>query len=222
MVSVILIPFSYFMVVKTIRKFFKRQLPRILLFAVTLIMIMVIQATGFLETYSATQQRLLQKEAELHQTEQERLELQQKAHELQNQNSDLNTQIEQKNSTEKQLRDEIERLKAAKARSGVVYAAAGPVYGANTGDLWYRLRVCESGNDYAKNTGNGYYGAYQFSDATWDAWNTGYARADLAPPAVQDATVYKNVMAASGGFYTQHPGCAAKLGLPKYPSGPPA
>src|SRR5262249_54167069 len=32
---------------------------------------------------------------------------------------------------------------------------------------WYRLRVCESGNNYSINTGNGHYGAYQFDLPTW-------------------------------------------------------
>jgi hypothetical protein len=31
----------------------------------------------------------------------------------------------------------------------------------------YRLRMCESGDHYHLNTGNGYYGAYQFSERTW-------------------------------------------------------
>ena len=30
------------------------------------------------------------------------------------------------------------------------------------------LRWCESTNDYAADTGNGYYGAYQFSLETWE------------------------------------------------------
>ncbi len=32
---------------------------------------------------------------------------------------------------------------------------------------WLRLRMCESSNNYAINTGNGYYGAYQFDLPTW-------------------------------------------------------
>src|SRR6266545_5549211 len=32
---------------------------------------------------------------------------------------------------------------------------------------WYRLRMCESSNNYAINTGNDHYGAYQFDLATW-------------------------------------------------------
>jgi len=83
--------------------------------------------------------------------------------------------------------------------------------------LLYKLRMCETGGRYNANTGNGYYGAYQFSAATWNRWNTGYARADLAPAEVQDALVLKNVKASAGGFWSQHPGCSVKLGLPKFP-----
>ena len=83
--------------------------------------------------------------------------------------------------------------------------------------LLYKLRMCETGGRYDANTGNGYYGAYQFSAATWNRWNTGYARADLAPPEVQDTYVLKNTLASKGGFWSQHPGCSVKLGLPKFP-----
>lgn len=79
------------------------------------------------------------------------------------------------------------------------------------------LRQCETGGNYQTNTGNGYYGAYQFSAATWNRWSTGYERADLAPPAVQDSTVLKNARASAGGFASQHPGCYSSLGLPKFP-----
>lgn len=40
--------------------------------------------------------------------------------------------------------------------------------GPPTPDQWLAVRLCESGNDYSINTGNGYYGAYQFSPVTWD------------------------------------------------------
>jgi hypothetical protein len=57
-------------------------------------------------------------------------------------------------------------------------------------DDWYRLRMCESGNNYAINTGNGYYGAYQFDLSTWrSVGGTGYAH--QASPAVQDALALK-------------------------------
>jgi hypothetical protein len=48
--------------------------------------------------------------------------------------------------------------------------------------------MCESGGDYSANTGNGYYGGYQFDSGTWDAYgDSAYGEANEAPPAVQDA-----------------------------------
>jgi hypothetical protein len=33
----------------------------------------------------------------------------------------------------------------------------------------HKLRVCESGDNYREDSGNGYYGAYQFAPTTWKA-----------------------------------------------------
>lgn len=57
---------------------------------------------------------------------------------------------------------------------------------ASSGDIFARIRMRESGGNYAANTGNHYYGAYQYDLGTWGNYG-GYARPDLAPPAVQDA-----------------------------------
>jgi hypothetical protein len=47
------------------------------------------------------------------------------------------------------------------------------------------LRACEAGGNYRANTGNGYFGAYQFSAATWRRVGmTGLPH--KARPAVQD------------------------------------
>jgi len=50
---------------------------------------------------------------------------------------------------------------------------------------WYTVRMCESSNNYAINTGNGYFGAYQFNQATWDSVG-GKGRPDQNSPAEQD------------------------------------
>ncbi|HVF69674.1 MAG TPA: transglycosylase family protein [Xanthomonadales bacterium] len=71
------------------------------------------------------------------------------------------------------------------------------------------LGSCEAGMDPAKNTGNGYYGAFQFSAGTWNSMGTGYARADLAPLDVQKAAVQRLV--ARSSIFTQFPGCAKKM-----------
>jgi hypothetical protein len=91
-----------------------------------------------------------------------------------------------------------------------VSAAGGSTGGGgHAGGVWLSLRRCESGDNYAENTGNGYYGAYQFSQSTWSG--LGYAgRPDLASPAMQDQAAMQ-LQAQSG--WGQWPTCAAALGL---------
>lgn len=80
-----------------------------------------------------------------------------------------------------------------------------------------KLRQCESGGNYKTNTGNGYYGAYQFSEGTWNSLNTGYARADLAPPYVQDQAIIRNTLRSGGGIASQNPGCYHSTGISSFP-----
>src|SRR6185437_6494619 len=82
-----------------------------------------------------------------------------------------------------------------------------------------KLRTCESGGNYQDNTGNGYYGAYQFSEGTWSSLGTGYARADLAPPSVQDQAIIRNTNRSSAGLAGQNPGCYSSTGISAYPPG---
>lgn len=86
----------------------------------------------------------------------------------------------------------------------------------------YKLRQCESGGNYQTNTGNGYYGAYQFSQSTWnrvarDRLGIPYERADLAPPEVQDQAIIANTNLSKGGLATQNPGCYRSEGLSAFP-----
>lgn len=71
------------------------------------------------------------------------------------------------------------------------------------------LGNCESGMTANRNSGNGYYGAFQFSPGTWRSMGTAYERADMAPLEVQiDAT---QRLVSRSSIYTQFPGCAAKM-----------
>lgn len=75
--------------------------------------------------------------------------------------------------------------------------------------VWPALAMCESHNRNV-DTGNGYSGFFQFSDATWRSMNTGYARAVDAPYAVQlDAA--QRLQARNG--WGQWPACSRQLGL---------
>jgi uncharacterized protein YabE (DUF348 family) len=80
------------------------------------------------------------------------------------------------------------------------------------------LRGCESGGNYADDTGNGYYGAYQFSLGTWE--RLGYTGLpSSAAPSTQDVAIVKNTNASSGGLATQNPGCYERTGISAFPPG---
>ena len=90
-------------------------------------------------------------------------------------------------------------------------ATAGPAAAAD-GATWDRLAQCESGGNWAINTGNGYYGGLQFSQSTWEGFGgTQYAsRADLASREQQIATAEKTLAVQGWGAW---PACSAELGL---------
>ncbi len=78
--------------------------------------------------------------------------------------------------------------------------------------VWDRLAQCESGGNWATNTGNGYYGGLQFSLGTWRAYGgTGLPSQHSRAEQIAIATKLRN---ASGG-YGAWPACAARLGLPR-------
>ena len=71
------------------------------------------------------------------------------------------------------------------------------------------LRWCESTNDYTIDTGNGYYGAYQFSLQTW--WWLGYEGwPSEASPEVQDQAA---VDLYNYSNWDAWPACSRWLGL---------
>jgi hypothetical protein len=77
------------------------------------------------------------------------------------------------------------------------------------GGVWLALRICESGDNYQENTGNGFYGAYQFALSTW--WGLGYSgRPDQAPYWRQDEAALR--LQAEDGW-SPWPACSAALGL---------
>jgi len=74
---------------------------------------------------------------------------------------------------------------------------------------WQALRICESGDDYSANTGNGYYGAYQFALGTWQS--LGYSGLpSQASAAVQDAAAQRLYDEAG---WSPWPVCSVHLGL---------
>ncbi|HWC10622.1 MAG TPA: transglycosylase family protein, partial [Acidimicrobiales bacterium] len=79
------------------------------------------------------------------------------------------------------------------------------------------LRDCESDGNYRTNTGNGYYGAYQFSASTWKSLGYG-GLPHAAPPNVQDEAALR--LASTKGW-SHWPACARSLGLRGRAASPP-
>lgn len=65
------------------------------------------------------------------------------------------------------------------------YSPAPANYAGGAGGLLGRIRMRESGGNYAENTGNGFYGAYQFTIGTWQSVG-GTGLPSNASPAEQD------------------------------------
>jgi resuscitation-promoting factor RpfA len=76
---------------------------------------------------------------------------------------------------------------------------------------WDRVAHCESGDNWHINTGNGYYGGLQFSESTWNSFDTNNfaSRADLATRA-QQILVANRVLARQG--WNAWPVCSADRG----------
>ncbi len=85
----------------------------------------------------------------------------------------------------------------APAASSARTSTPAPNY-ASGGSAWDRIAGCESGGNWAANTGNGYYGGLQFSLGTWHAYG-GAGRPDQTSRAAQIA-VAERVRAAEGGY----------------------
>lgn len=108
-------------------------------------------------------------------------------------------------TTKRRTTRHYRRVRPAPAPAPAAAASAAPV----AGDVWAQLRQCESGGRYDINTGNGYYGAYQFLASTWNRLGyPGYPH--QAPPEVQDEAAQK-LQAQSG--WGQWPACSRRIGL---------
>lgn len=97
------------------------------------------------------------------------------------------------------------------AFAGIAAAGVGLSAPANAADgaTWDALAQCESGGNWAINTGNGYFGGLQFTQGTWAA-NGGVGSPANASRETQIA-VAEHVLASQG--WGAWPACSAKLGL---------
>jgi peptidoglycan hydrolase-like protein with peptidoglycan-binding domain len=78
------------------------------------------------------------------------------------------------------------------------------------GTVWDRLAQCESGGNWAINTGNGYYGGLQFLPSSWRA--AGGSGMPHQASREEQIRVAENLRDQVGSF-RPWPACAAKLGL---------
>jgi hypothetical protein len=105
------------------------------------------------------------------------------------------------------LRQRASRSEATRTPAPTPAPAPSPAPG-DADELWAKLRHCEAGGDYTRNSGNGYYGAYQFSAGTWHG--LGYpGLPHQAPPQVQDEAARKLQRRSGWG---QWPACSRRVG----------
>jgi len=80
----------------------------------------------------------------------------------------------------------------------------------SSGGAWDRIAACESGGNWASNTGNGYYGGLQFDHGTWAAYGgTAYANNANGASKAQQIAIAEKVKADRGG-YGAWPVCGKK------------
>jgi len=79
---------------------------------------------------------------------------------------------------------------------------------ANAG-VWDKLAACESGGNWSINTGNGYYGGLQFSQASWQ----GVGGSGTASQASKAEQIKRAEMLQQRQGWGAWPACSAKLGL---------
>lgn len=78
--------------------------------------------------------------------------------------------------------------------------------------VWDQIAQCESGGNWAENTGNGYYGGLQFDLSTWHSYGgSGYPSDNSRETQIAIATKVRD---ANGG-YGSWPSCSQQLGLPQ-------
>jgi resuscitation-promoting factor RpfE len=79
--------------------------------------------------------------------------------------------------------------------------ASAPAPAAPAGSVWDRIAACESGGNWADNTGNGYSGGLQFSPSTWRAYGgTAYAAYAWQASREQQIAVATNIYNAQHSY----------------------
>ena len=117
-------------------------------------------------------------------------------------------EIEMKNGVEvsrKEIASVV--MKESKKQIEIVGAKSSNTFSGSFSEALARLRSCEG--SYTSNTGNGYYGTYQFDKRTWGKYG-GYEVASDAPASVQDQKAWETYKARG---WQPWPTCKIKMGL---------
>lgn len=81
--------------------------------------------------------------------------------------------------------------------------------GASDGSVWDSIAACESGGNWAINTGNGFYGGLQFTASSW----RGVGGSGLPNEASREEQIARAEMLQARQGWGAWPACTAKLGL---------
>ncbi|MGY5318279.1 transglycosylase family protein [Neomicrococcus lactis] len=112
-------------------------------------------------------------------------------------------------ATAKKAANQTAAAKETQAASSSSKTATAPT---NVSGAWAALAQCESGGNWATNTGNGYYGGLQFSLSSWRAvGGTQYAAYPHQASASQQIAAAEKLRASGG--WGHWPACSSKLGL---------
>ncbi|MEV0947783.1 transglycosylase family protein [Rhodococcus sp. NPDC049939] len=113
------------------------------------------------------------------------------------------------------------RTVAKVAITGVIVGGGGAAFSgtanAASDSDWDRLAQCESGGNWAINTGNGYQGGLQFAPSTWSGnGGTQYAPTANEASREQQIVVAERVLESQG--WGAWPSCSSSLGLNSAPT----
>ena len=105
-----------------------------------------------------------------------------------------------------------QRVQAETQASGPVsYAPSTPstAPSVSDGSVWDQLAACESGGNWAINTGNGYYGGLQFTLSSWQ----GVGGSGYPNQASREEQIMRGQMLQARSGWGAWPACSARLGL---------
>lgn len=102
-----------------------------------------------------------------------------------------------------------ESTQAAAPRQAAYRATASSNSTPSDGSTWDQIAACESGGNWATNTGNGFYGGLQFTQSSWNAAGGSGSPADAS----RDEQIARAQVLQSRQGWGAWPACSSKLGL---------